>query len=192
MYKILIGGSITWYSICVYLKYQFGEINQLIEFSLRTKNTKSLLNAILRYKSIEQTVNELNKMYKIMLFMVYLFSAPGIDMSIYIFQRKDTSDIMKLISISVGTVGFTLIFAVSYLCAQVLKTAHKSRPLLYSFIIENKLSVNQKMKIQNFLERLSSHEVVFYCLDFFPMNNRRFFQFIMEVFMKYFLLIKLL
>ena len=192
LWKIFLGGAITCYAFLVYLKYQFLEINELIENSLKNKNTNLLLNAIIRHKSIKQTVHKLNKMYKIMVFLVYLAFAPGIDLSICMTLRKDSEDIMKIISVSVGKVCFSVMFTLNYMCAQIIKTAHKSPPLLYRFLIENKLSVHQKLKIVIFIEHLSGNEIGLYCLDLFPMNNFVVFYFTVEVIMKYFLLIKLL
>ena len=192
LWKILLGGIVIWYAFLVYLKYQFREINELIEISVKNKNTNSLLNAILRHKSVEQTVHELNKMYNKMVFILYLASVPAIDIAVYMLHRGDTSIIMKLISLGVGVTAINSVFALNYTCAQIIKTAHKSRPLLYSFLIETKLSIHQKLKIQHFLEHLSGADIGFYCLDLFPMNSARFSEFIIQVFIRYFLLIKLL
>ena len=142
-WKTFIGTLALCYSFLVYLKYQFMEINQLIENSLKKKNVNSLLNAILRHKSVEQTVHELNKMYKILVFLVYLTSVPAIDISIYVFNRDDSSAAIKAFGFTIGLIVIAMVFTINYMCAQIIRTAHKSRPLLYSFLIENKLPVNQ-------------------------------------------------
>ena len=82
------------------------------------------------------------------------------------------------------------IFTLNYRSTQIIKTAHKSRQLLYRFLIENNSSINEKMKIQNFIGHLSRQEIGFYCLDIFQMNSAMFFTFITQVFIQYFLIIK--
>ena len=189
LWKVLLGGIVVWFPFLDYLKYQFREINELIEISVKNKNTNSLLNAILRHKLVEQTVHELNQMYNKMIFILFLASVPAIDIAVYMIHRGDTSIIVKLISLGVGLTAINSVFALNYMCAQIIRTAHKSRPLLYSFLIQNKLSFNQKLKIQHFLEHLSGADIDFYCLDLFPMNSARFSEFFIQVFIKYFLLI---
>ena len=75
--------------------------------------------------------------------------------------------------------------------ASVTTVAHKSRPLLYSFLLNSNPSVNQRMKIEAFISRLSGPEIGFYVLDLFVMNNREFFEYCYQLFIVYTLLIRL-
>ena len=190
-WQLLLGGIVIWYIFLIYLKYQFIEINELFENSLKNKNTNSLLNAILRHKSVEQTVHELNKMYKILVLIFYLAAVPVFDLAIFIPSRRDSSIILMCFSSSLGLAALISMFALNYTCAQIVKTAHKSRPLLYIFLIESKLSIHHKWKIHEFIEHLSGAEIGFYCLTLFPMNFSTFFDFIVAAFKNYFLLVKI-
>ena len=98
----------------------------------------------------------------------------------------------RLLCSSIGVNCFLMFFIITYLCAGVTKIAHKSRPLLHTFLFKTRLSVNGKMRIESFIERLSSPEIGFYCWDLFAMNNRQFSHFFFQFITNYILIVKLL
>lgn len=117
------------------------------------------MNAIRRHHSVEKTLQELNRVFKIIVFQVYFSVAPVIDFTIFIVTRKDTDLYLKLLCTTIGVNCFLLVFVLNYLCAKLSKIAHQSYPLLYSFVLRVNLSLSMKMRIQAFMERLSGPEI---------------------------------
>ena len=54
--------------------------------------------------------------------------------------------------------------------------AHKSYKLMFRVLSSRKMnfSIREKLKIMQFIEKLSGPDIGFYCLDFFPMNGYEF------------------
>ena len=82
LFHQFMANIIFWYSFLFYVKYQFKEVNQQIETSLKYRNFNLLFNAILRHNSIEKNVKELNKMYKIIAFVLYIATTVDINLQI--------------------------------------------------------------------------------------------------------------
>ena len=191
VWKTFTGYGVVMYSVIVYLKYQFLEINESIEISLRNRDFPSLMKAYRNHTEVVKTLNLLNKMYKIVMFQIYFSVSPLIDYTIFIVTQKDTTFYLRLLCSSVGVNCFLMIFVLTYLCAGITKIAHNSRPLLYTFLLKTRLSVNENMRIESFIERLSGPEIGFYCWDLFAMNNREFCDFFFQFIANY-ILVKLL
>ena len=87
--------------------------------------------------------------------------------------------------------GFILLFIVNYLCASVSSAAHKSYPMMYSFLTRNntRITTKRKLKILAFIEKLSGPVIGIYCYNLFPMNNYEFFYFITSWAANYILII---
>ena len=192
MWPLFIGGTVIWYSIQIYLKYQLVEVNEQVQFSLKYRNTNSLMRAILKHNYVAKTVKDLNKIYKYVLLILYSTTTLAIDLSLFIVTGSESNTYLKIVCILFSLTIFILIFALTYLSALVMKLADSPRPFLYSFLVRNKILIRQKMKIKAFINRLSKHEIGFYCLDLFAMNNREFFNFCSQFFVTYMLLVRLI
>ena len=191
MWQLFIGGTALWYSFLLYLKYQFIEVNQQIERSLKDRNIDLLFNAISKHNSLEKNVKKLNKMYKIMIFLVYIISSIAINLSIFILHGSESAIFTKILFSAFGISSFIMPFILNYMCASVTKRAHNSGPLIFRYLLNNRLSLKQKLKIETFISRLSGPEIGFYCLDLFVMNNTEFFDYCCQLFSTYLLLIRL-
>ena len=62
---------------------------------------------------------------------------------------------------------------------------------MYSLLAMSKLSLNGRLIIQNFIEKLSGPVIGFYCYDMFAVETYQFYDFVMGWISNYFLIIEL-
>ena len=84
-----------------------------------------------------------------------------------------------------------MVFALSLNTALLCQSAHESYEAINSFYVsqENSLSTKKKLKILNFLERLSGPKIAVYVLDLFPLNYYEFYLLIAAIASNFFLAI---
>ena len=151
------------------------------------------MNAILKHKSIEISVIKLNKIYKMVIFLVYFIIGPGIDLSFYVVDGNHSMLIFtRILFFYIGSTILCFAFILNYMCASVTKAALKPHSPLHKFILVKKLPAKQKLKIQAFIQHLSETKIGFFCLDLFAMNNREFFEYFCQLIANYFLCMKLI
>ena len=110
-HSIPIGHSVHCYLSTLYLKYQFKQINEQIQESLRTGNISLLMNAILIHNSVTQMTVKLNKMLKYFIFFLYFFAKPLLNLFIYLAQTSQLTSMFAksvFIFISIFFISFNL------------------------------------------------------------------------------------
>ena len=175
---ILWTGFIGIYQITLYLKYKFNEINHKILLSLKNSDLNSLLNAINEHNFIENLNNDINHSFKYFIFIIYYMATPGVEMVLFCVHDNRQSFVGKIFAAFVVFLTFSAVFIMTFVCSEIPKSAHKSYPLLFSFINQNHIPSKHKLKILSLIEKLSGPDIGFYCYNLFPMNSYEFYQFI--------------
>ena len=84
-----------------------------------------------------------------------------------------------------------MVFLSNAMCARFSRQAHKGYGVLHSFMAQYRITRYESLKVQAFVERLSTGpHIGFYCLDVFPMNDYEFYQYLTIVAKNYFLLLE--
>ena len=169
---------INWYLSTLFLKYKFTEILELIERSVKTGDKRLLMNSIHIHNSVEVLTHSLNKYFKELIFIVYYMATPSGQLICYVSHEKSTVFVVRILAAFLFVVIFSLFLLMNLLSANVIHSAHKSYPLLYTFMIENKLKIRDQLRVEAFIEHLSGPRIGFYCLNMFPMNNYEFYKYI--------------
>ena len=181
----------SWYFSTLFLKYKFNEINESIEMSVRTGNTNLLMHSIYSHNSVAKLTKYLNKFFSFFIFIMYYIGTPGGELICYISHEKSTILTMRCVAAFVFGGGISMMIVMTLLSANVIHSAHKSYPLLYTFLIENKLNLRDSLTIQSFIECLSGPDIGFYCLNMFPMNSYEFYEFVSISVSNYFLIMSI-
>ena len=179
---------IIWYLSTIFLKYKFTEIHELIERSVKTGDKRLLMNSIHLHNSVEVLTHSLNKYFKYLIFIVYYITTPTLELVCYVSHEESTAFLVRILMVFVFVLIFSMVFAMNLLSANVIHSAHKSYPLLYKFLLKNRLSLKEVLKIQSFIEHLSGREIGFYCYNMFAMNTNEFFKYISVCFINYILI----
>ena len=171
-------GYLSWYLIALYLKSKFKEINRDIDRSLKHLNSRLLMNAMIKHNLVTKKLVELNEFYKFNVFIVYFIASPALLLLLYLSHAKHTPIYVRIIAVNILFFLFGGIILAHLTSALVRHSAHKPYPLLFNYFAYNILTLKQKLKIVLLIERLTSPEIAFYCLDLFPMNSLEFFRFV--------------
>ena len=171
-------GFIGIYQMALYLRYKFNEINHKISLSLKKSDLNLLLNAFKEHDFIEILNNNINHTFKHFIFILYYIATPGFEMVLFSVHDKRQTLFGKIFSAFVFFICFSAVFIMTFVCSEIPKSAHKSYPLLFSFIHRNRIPLKHKLKILSFIEKLSGPDIGFYCYNLFPMNSYEFYQFI--------------
>ena len=188
-YSVVTFVAYIWYLSTIFLNYKFSEIHELIERSVKTGDKQLLMNSIHIHNSAAVLTHSLNKYFKELIFIVYYIATPGILLICYVSHEKSTEFVPRIVAAFVFVLIFSMVFAMNLLSANVIHSANKSYPLLYKFLLENRLTLKELLKIQSFVEHLSGHEIGFYCKNMFAMNISNFSEFLLGCFSNYILIL---
>lgn len=151
------------------------------------------MNAINGHNSITIKVKQINEFFKLMVFIFYYGATPALLLLMFLHQDKDVNKYLKLGYGLIIVVIFGGVALMHLISALLTNAAHKSYSMLFSLLSKKKkVSLNEMMKIQLFIEKLSSPEIGFYCYELFPMNNYEFYQYVANSVSFYFLIMGLL
>ena len=187
-----VGVAFVCIAFSLYLKFQFKETNEQILNCLKTQNTRLLLKSISKHIFVTKTTHQINNFYKRLIGVLYFMLTPLLVLFLFLSYEKDSIFLFRAVVAMFFVSCFSLLFLMNYLCGSVTKTAHKSLPVLHKYLIETKISLNEKLKIMSTIERLSGPDIGFYCFDLFPMNNYHFYRYFCNFFVLYFLMIGLI
>ena len=184
----------AFYFSLFYLKYKFQQINDQIEDCLKNRNTFLLLKTVVKHNSISDMTKKLNlkTKYRIILFILYFMVRPAVNVLIYLTQLSETHLMAKIAATSVAVFGVCILFTLNYFCASLIRFAHQSYNILYAFLIKNRVTIKQQLKILSLIEKLSGRDIGFYCYDLFPLNNYEFYEFVSGWAKNYFLILDLI
>jgi hypothetical protein len=191
--QLLIGFPLYYITI-TYLQYRFEQLNDMIQSSDLTLNR--LLSHIREHNRITclHVVN--NQFMSKVLFVVYFFYTPALDVGIFlsIYSQMFLSAKILLIIVTILLIVFLNLFSLN--TAMLCKAAHSPYKRINSFVVKQSQSklieTRQNIKILNFIERLGGPEIAVYCLDLFPLNYYEFYLFIAAISVNFFLGIDLL
>ena len=87
-YGMVCVALVLWFMITKYLKYKFQEINDEIKWCLRYNNSQHLIQAIHKHNLMERMTREFNEFFKYIMFLVYYFGTPAIEILLHHFLRS--------------------------------------------------------------------------------------------------------
>ena len=151
-----------------------------------------MLNTIGEHISISGYTNQLNNYLKVVIFCLYYIISPVLMIGIYL-TLSDKSDVyFRIVFYFVISFGTSVTFAVTLMSSRVTHSARKPLKYLHRYLIENHMTVRQRLKTLNLIERLSGPDIGFYCLDLFPMNSYEFYLFVTNCVSNYLLISNLI
>ena len=124
---------LIWFFTTLYFKYKFNEINDSFIKSHKFLNKYSFLKDIESHNRFVRLMDHLNRFLSWIIFFVYYFGTPGVQMVCYITHEKSTIIMVRLVSGIITCVAFSIDFGMNLLSANVIHSAHKPYRLLYNF-----------------------------------------------------------
>ena len=170
---LLGGGSI------LYLKYKFREINTKIDLSLKQRNIRLLFDAIDEHNYVERLTRDINFYSRVIFFICYYFITFSNQLILYVIFEEDSTPIGRSAAIIISVFCSGFIPLLTKLSTGVITEAHKSYPTLFTIINQKiPMTIQQRLKLCSFMEKLSGRQIGFYCYDLFPLNSYEFFQYL--------------
>ena len=191
LFGIAMGGFAYYYISTLFLKYQFRQLDEQIRQLVTNRDITGLWYAIRYHNQLSVSTHHLNITFKFLLFILYFFAKVPLNGLLYISNAPDTHISARIIMAILLLVCFGILLNVSLMSALVSKWAHNCRPVI-SGLMTTELPLRFRLKLMDFIERLSGHWIGFYCYDMFAINNYVFFGYIMSWISNYFLIIQLI
>ena len=158
-YSLCVCIAIVWYLTTLYLKYKFNEIHESFLNSMKFKNKFSFLKDIESHKRFASITSNLNRYLSMVIFIVYFIGTPALQLNMYCIHEKSTKFYVRFAAGFSFLSIFSMVFVMNLLCANVIHSAHKPYPLLYDFLIKTRLSIKEKLKVQELIEQLYNYHL---------------------------------
>ena len=183
--NIVVIGFLVWFGSALYLKMKFKENNNRIIKSLQSLDSQSVASVILlvikEHSYIEYWTRQIDHTLRCITYILYCLSTIAIQFGLNVIIIQKIAAILKFI------IGFYLltamlaIFAMHMMSSWVISAAHKPYKFLNSFMARknSRISLRNKIKINEFIEHLCGPQIGFYCYKWFAMNYFEFFQYIL-------------
>ena len=177
--------------VCVfgimYLSYAFVDIANRIRLESKLKNIRPLMKTISEHNFTAKMVTDLNEFFRLFLFGEYYTGSPACMLVLYLIFHEDNNISILILYIIMGISIYSFVFLVNMACAFISRSAKRPRIYLYKCFTRNQLTVKQKLRIFNFIEKLCGPDIGFYCYDLFPMNNYEFYEYCANCLLMYLL-----
>ena len=150
------------------------------------------MNTIGEHISITHYTNQLNNYLKVIIFCLYYIISPVLMIGIYLTLSEKSDLYFRVVFYFVISLGTSVTFAVTLMSCRVTHFARKPLKYLHRYLIENHMTVRQRLKTLDLIESLSGPDIGFYCLDLFPMNSYEFYLFVINCISNYLLISNLI
>ena len=150
------------------------------------------MNAIIEHNIVSKYTEELNNVFKYIIFILYYLDTLFLMFLLYISHANDTYFYFRFASIIVFVLIFVYNYSVNLFSSLIMQSSSKPVSVLYQILSLKGLTIRERLKIQSFIERLSESDIGFYCLDLFPMNEYEFYLYSINCAKTYFLVLQLI
>ena len=189
-------GAVLWYASTYYLKLKFNEVYYKMVSLEKSRNLFSSVALVMTFKEhnyLMKITEDFNHLFKFIIFYFYFIATPGFQIGVYGTHHSATHLYVRIFGVFIFIISFTNVFVMNFMNVWICKTSKKPYSVLFSFISRSKtpIPLENRMKINSFIEHLSGHEIGFYCYDLFPMNYYEFYQYIYIFGLNYILIMNL-
>ena len=187
---IFIISIFMWYAMMLYMRYKFNEVHNKVMYGFITGNKSLIIKAFVEHNLVSQNIHRLNHFFNYMVFVIYFFAVPAIEILIYLAQSKESNIYVRWAAAYTFIVLFIGCSLINLWCARMTASAHKSYKLMFKVMCSRRMyfSIKERLRVMTFIEKLSGPDIGFYCLNLFPMNGINFAQYLYVCGANYFLI----
>ena len=191
-YCIVSVGFVAWSVPFFYLKYKFREIYESVESCVKHNNIDVLKRVISQHNRLAIQTRLIDDVFMFVVFVLFYVGSPALMLLLYLSHSKDTVYFVRPILIFILSMVYFVVFYLNFFCSQISHSAAKPRVLMFKYLIEHDINVEDRIKIMQFIEKLSGPDIGFHCWNLFLMNNYTFYQYIANCACTYFLMLGLI
>ena len=189
-------GFLIWVICCLYLIYKFKELSEKVKHSIQVRNVSLLMSAITEHNSVSKLTKQLNDFFSLMIFIIYYMASPTIMLLVYLSHAAETILIARLVAVFVVTIVISVVASLTLFSSLISQSAEKPRKYLYKCfaqrILKKSLTLEKRLKVMAFVEKMSGPDIGFYCWDLFAMNNNQFYFYVANCAKSYFLILDII
>ena len=154
------------------------------------------MSAIEEHNTISILAEELNQFLKYLIFLLYYFATPTLMILAYLTHANGTVLFARFIASFVFILIFSIVSAVSLFSSMISQSAEKPRKYLFKYLAQRifikSITLQNRLKVMAFVEKLGEADIGFYCWDVFPMNYYYFYKYVANCAIIYFLILGLI
>jgi len=171
-----------------YLIYRFRQVFGRINAYNRAVSMNSpiavtvLMLAIHEHNNLCRMNERNNHLIRLIMFELYYVGSLMFDLVLVLaFYLDNNFLIVRILFVAISCFGMCL-YLMAYSAASLEKASHSLYPRLnaimaYSAVVPTQLHIDDKLKINNLLERLAQTQITVWCLDLFTINNYELYLF---------------
>ena len=202
--SILYTGVVAFILSVYLIKYRFKQVYDRIKACASTASMNSsiqvsvLMLAIHEHNEICEINQRNNLSLRLGLLFIYYVGSFIIDLNIInAFYYDNTLLIIRLLFVNVSCFWIAALFVIAYASASLEKASNSPYAKLNSIIAKlevdlTQISVENKIKINNLIERLAQTQITVWVLNWFPLNFHEFLSFFAAVVSNFFLIVGLI
>ncbi len=180
-FALVWAGFVIFYFVSFYLKYNFRQLKDIMKRNLKSGNLVLLMDVIHKHNYYSELTLECNKIFRYVLVTVYFLLTPLLDIGVYM-TEFEVNYVLRIFYAFLAIGVSLVIFIANYISSSLSSSAHDFTADLYTFLTSKTLSVQHKLKISTFIEKLWGPVIGYYCYDLFAFTNYEFYKFVSFVF----------
>ena len=191
-YCIVTAGFVAWSVPLFYLKFKFKEICAIIDICVKHNNIRALKNVIWQHNIVSAQIHYIDGVFRFVVFILYYVGSPALMLLLYLSHSPETTKFLRPVFIFILSIVYFVVFYLNLTSSQISHAAVMPRNSMYKLLISGKLKINERIKIMQFIEKLSGPDIGFHCWNLFPMNNYTFYQYVANCVLTYLLILGLI
>ena len=175
-------GFVIFYVYFSYYKMLFDQLNVKIKQIIPNgrwklifdRREKLLINLIQEHNQLANEIHQLNLIARRISAAMFITMSFIKIISLYLLIYMKEKSLMRFLVANVFICFLFFSFVLNYFLSQQIKSAHKSDQFIYSIVCKYKMSLNLRLKLLNFIERLSDPSIGLYCYNIAPCDINTF------------------
>ena len=160
-YCIVCAGFVAWSAPFFYFKFK--EIFDKFKICMKGNNLKALKNLISQHNRLVIQTKLIDDVFKFVVFILYYVGGPALMLLLYLSHANDSKPLSRSVFILIVSIVYFVVFYLNFICAEISHSTSKPRVLMYKYLIEHNLNIEDRIKIMAFLESLNGSEIGFHC-----------------------------
>ena len=111
-YALVSLGFVIIFVICLYLKFRFREITEEIKRHLNYRNSMLLIKTFKSHQDAAKLTSELNEFLKYVIFILYYFGTPGLEILAYLSHERNTTYYARFAGVFIFVIVFGVVFMI--------------------------------------------------------------------------------
>jgi hypothetical protein len=176
-----------------YIIIKFDEILKSLRTAILWNNKRRIINEIANHQDNINLTRLISNMSNYVIGFIYLFDPYLFVLTFHIIIDQNMYLTFRLVMLILLIVSWVIIYINNYFSSYItIMNKNVPRQLYRGFCQNRNIDTLTKMKIAEFVFRLDSEFIGFYCLNMFKFTRRSFYEYFLTISITYILIINIL